>query len=228
MRKGKVDLSAFTEGKKGQKDSVKVLLLSPSRVVREMVRLATEKAHAKLECVEDLSQVREDHYDFLLVDEHASHDVDSMKEHLIVGTTVLIHSPENLSREGYDHSVAKPFLPSDILRIVESRQSESKVPEESFTLDDFTTAVNGQGTRVLDGEEIAKIRSILIEESEGESEEMSSIEGVEEKGEEALSFPVDPVELIGYLRSLKPKKLKKLLEGAEVTITLRFPKKGES
>jgi len=207
---------------------MKVLLLSPSRVVREMVRLAAEKAQAKLECVEDLSQVREDHYDLLLVDEYSSHDVESLKEHLIVGTTVLIHSPENLSREGYDHSVAKPFLPSDILRIVESRKSESKVPEESFTLDEFTTVSIGQETRVLDGEEIAKIRSLLLEESEEESEEMGGIEGIEEEEREELSLSVDPEELIGYLRSMKPKKLKKMLEGAEVTITLRFPKKGES
>ena len=206
---------------------MRVLLFSRSRVVREMVRLAADKAGAKLECVENPSEVAEDRYDLLLIDEYPPLDLESLKEHLLIGATVLIHSPDRPAEEGYDYTVAKPFLPSDILRIVERRESVPEKTEPEITLEGFVADEEEEEgvPRILDGGEIAKIRSLLSDDHE---EEISLIEELSGEEAEESGLQLDAEELIDRIFSMKPKKLKKLLQGAEVTITLRFPKERKS
>ncbi len=191
---------------------MKVLLFTPSRVVREMVRLATEKAGAELECVTGPEQVSGDRYELVLVDDAVALDPESLQEHLIVGETVWIHNVERPLDERYDHSVIKPFLPSDILSLLQSDLSAPKGEDENP--EDFAVTVDEETTRVLDEEEVARIRSLLEEDEE-------PAETGKEKEED---IRLDADELIDLLTALKPKKLKKLLQGAEVTLTVRFPK----
>lgn len=200
---------------------MKVLLFSRSRVVREMVRLAAVKAEAELECVEEPSAMKEDRYDLLLVDEEAPFDPESLKENLIIGATVLIHSPDRVPEEGYDYTVAKPFLPSDILRIVERSEVLPEQEEPAITLEDFVAGDEEESeTQVLDGGEIARIRALLSDDAdEGSSRGETPVE----KPTRESTLRLEGEELIDRLFSMKPRKLKKLLKGAEVTITLRFP-----
>ena len=191
---------------------MKVLLFTPSRVVREMVRLATEKAGAELECVTGPEQVSGDRYELVLVDDAVALDPESLQEHLIVGETVWIHNVERPLDERYDHSVIKPFLPSDILSLLQSDLSGPKGEDENP--EDFAVTVDEETTRVLDEEEVARIRSLL------EEDEEPAETGKEKEG----NIRLDADELIDLLTALKPKKLKKLLQGAEVTLTVRFPK----
>ncbi|WP_457602512.1 hypothetical protein [Nitratifractor sp.] len=194
---------------------MKVLLFTPSRVVREMVRLATEKAGAELECVTGPEQVSGDRYDLVLVDDAVALDPESLSEHLIVAETVWIHNVERPLDERYDHSVIKPFLPSDILSLLQ--RDFSIAQEEDESPEDFAAMEAEETPRVLDEEEVARIRSLLEEDEESEE--------TDKKKEESIRLDAD--ELIDLLTTLKPKKLRRLLQGAEVTLTVRFPKEAE-
>ncbi|WP_292664233.1 hypothetical protein [Nitratifractor sp.] len=196
---------------------MKVLLFTPSRVVREMVRLATEKAGAELECVTAPEQVSSDRYELVLVDDAIALDPESLRAHLIVGETVWIHGLEHPLDERYDHSIIKPFLPSDILSLLH-RELPFPEEEEDENLVDFRGTESEETTRVLDREEVARIRSLLEDNNEEPDETHRRGDG---------GIRLDAEELIELLATLKPKKLKKLLQGAEVTLTVRFPKEEE-
>ena len=196
---------------------MKVLLFTPSRVVREMVRLATEKAGAELEWVTGPEQVSGDRYELVLVDDAVALDPESLREHLIIGETAWIHNLERPLDERYDHSVIKPFLPSDILSLLDGESAFEVTERMDETAGDSEALQSVLETRVLDEKEVARIRS-LLEEDEEESVRKRPGEG---------SMRLDVEELIDLLTHLKPRKLRKLLQGAELTLTVRFPKEEE-
>ena len=211
---------------------MKILLLSRNRVVREMVRLAAREAGAELESVGAITEVEGDRYDLLLMDASSSEErsFEALQEHLLVARKGVIASEENGIYEGFDFTVSKPFLPSDILRIIrESTHSEAASEAKEMSLGAFLSDREepGQGeaeempTHVLDGEEISKIRTLLEETEEGSRSGIGATSSEPEHRE--VETEQDVEEWIDRLFSMKPKRLKKLLKGAEVTITIRFP-----
>ncbi len=208
---------------------MKILLFSRSRVVREMVRLAAQKADAKLECVEEPAQVEGDRYDLLLVDENLSIVPDELSGHIMIARSAAIRE-EGTEAEGFDHILYKPFLPSDILRLLENEEEEAE-EEPRLSLHGFA-ARDREEPQVLDGEEIARIREILEMDEEEEDPELLAELPLEDTSEAQMdragSLSLDARELIDLFSRCKPKKLRKALEGAEITVTIRFPSKEES
>ena len=206
---------------------MKILLFSRSRVVREMVRLAAQKAGVGLECVEEPGEIEGDRYELLLVDENIFVNPLELSEHIIIAKSAAIREKGEKAK-GYDHILNKPFLPSDILHLLEREKTEEgvRLPLHGFV------AKKREEPQVLDGEEIARIKEILQEETSGdvpgmEEEIASRMFPVPGSGrEENISLEVE--ELFNLLSRCKTKKLQKALEGVELTITLRFPSKEES
>jgi len=115
---------------------------------------------------------------------------------------VLLSSGKDIDLDGVDMVVTKPFLPSDIVSILSGEDDE----EDSVPGDRLFGA--------LDPEDIGIIREILDNDLADE----------EDGEEEIFSQSMSAEELIDRLLSIKPKRLKRLLAGAEVTISLKFPK----
>ena len=210
---------------------MKILLLSRNRVVREMVRMAAREAGAELESVGAIGEVEGDRYDLLLMDASSSEErsLEALQEHLLVARKGVIASEENGEHEGFDFTVPKPFLPSDILRVIrESTLSEAAAEEKEMTLGMFLSGREDLGrgkaempTHVLDGDEISKILTLLEETEESSQSGMGAT--FAEPDRQKVELRQDSEEWIDRLFSMKPKRLKKLLAGAEVTITIRFP-----
>lgn len=114
---------------------MKILLVNSNPVVSRLFALCTRDAHVQLDEVESISKVEEgEKYDLLFVDD-ASY-VDSVEvfiqEHPGLSKKVFI-SYEQAGVPGFDLTLKKPFLPSQVLEIMQSadvREEEKNIQEE--------------------------------------------------------------------------------------------------
>jgi hypothetical protein len=198
-------------------EPMRVLLLSRNRVVQELVRMGSrELPGLELEVLGELSGLKHDRYELLLVDERF--EGEGELEHLLVQRRVLLGDPERAEAEGYDTVLPKPFLPRDIRRLleVEAPEEERWEAEERLAFADLEREAE---TEVLDGEEIRRIRALLDSEESDETEMEKSERSP--GGEEVRSLSVD--ELFELLEGMRPKKLRKLLRGATIHLSIHFP-----
>jgi len=101
------------------------------------------------------------------------------------------------------YTIQKPFLPKDIIDAISKLNSNIKK------------------TEVLNLEEIERVKK-LLEETNISPEE--SLESIDIYGSESMSYNITADELINLLERVKIKKLRKLLKGAVIDISIRFPK----
>jgi hypothetical protein len=110
---------------------VKILLINFNPVVSRLFALCTRDAHIELDEVEDIDTVeKEKYYDLMFVDD-ASY-VDSVKEFIgnqNIGKKVFI-SYEPGTIPGFNITLKKPFLPSQILSIMENVTVIEEVKEK--------------------------------------------------------------------------------------------------
>jgi len=114
---------------------VKILLINFNPVVSRLFALCTRDEHIELDEAEDIKDAGEGKkYDLLFVDD-ASY-VDSVREfmerHHSIGKKVFI-SYDQERVHGFDMTLKKPFLPSQILEIMQSvdvREEKPKAEEE--------------------------------------------------------------------------------------------------
>jgi len=113
---------------------MKILLININPVVSRLLTLCTRDEDIELEEVESAEAVEEVSYDILFVDE-ASYvsDVKALIEGLKVRKKVFIsYSGESMT--GFDETIKKPFLPSKIIKVIESvdmREVLEDVAEEN-------------------------------------------------------------------------------------------------
>jgi len=168
------------------------------------------------------------------------------------GRKILFSSQKENSVEGIDRVILKPFLPSEITAVLQSilENKEMAAEEELLSPDESGEANEDSGKEeilILDGQEIELIKQLLLdEEQEAVEDQGSEVESesaiVEEQDkpekrkkpkkkkksktasktkEQKMGFEEN---LLEALVDMKPKKIRKLLEGAEVSIAIRFPK----
>jgi hypothetical protein len=204
---------------------MRILLLSRNRVVQELVKLGIGDAEgAELEIAGGASELRGDRYDLLLLDDRLFRESGSeIREHLIAGYKVILGDPGDRSlSELFDGIVPKPFLPGDVRKVMEEAfTSERPERAEDEGLAAFVEEEAGV-TEVLDEEEIRRIRRLLNDEPEATEEGREDSDGAALLSGESYRFE----ELMALLEESKVKKLKKLLRGARIHISIEFPEEG--
>ena len=195
---------------------MKVLLLTRNHVVREFTALVADRMGIDLEVQEHGDSAAREEYDFLLVDDRGTllEEGLALMKRLDVLRSIVLYSEKNNHHEYFDHKIKKPFLPSDIQYILESQPIKNTAKEEE---------------QVLNIQDIEEIRGLL------ESEGMEIISEEELVDEIEMEYEVSEAEkethmqkqLLMALRNMEPKKIRKLLKGAEMTLTIRFPKETE-
>ena len=196
---------------------MKVLLLTRNHVVRDFVALVTGRMEAVLEVQKHAEEIREEAYDFLLVDDRGSFLEDglALMERMDFPQSIVLYSEENGNHAYFDHKVKKPFLPSDIQQILESEVGveETLQKEEQILnlqdIEEIRGLLESEGMEIVSEEELAD--EIEMGYGSSEAEKKRSMEE----------------ELLAALSHMEPKKIRKLLNGAEVTLTIRFPKETE-
>ena len=243
---------------------MQILLVNTNPVVSRLISLAM-RSHSSDIHVDEVRAYEvfpKEWYDLLLIDENccSREKLEEIVHQAGFGKRILFSAQAETNITGIDTVVTKPFLPSDISRVIESTSedlsadlskewdTESVIMDEHMSMEPPETAngeriVAEEENSVLDRNEIEKIKQILAgegpevaenEESDMESEVIIPEETEKKKPkkkkkktmlqktkEEEAKFEK---KLLKALIAMKPKKIKKLLKDAEVSISIRFPK----
>ena len=144
-----------------------ILLINDNPVVSRLLALCTRDDDMLLEKVSDIDKASAERYDVLFVDEASCEgDVASLSTRLDVGKKIyLSYSDDPMA--GFDETIKKPFLPSqiiDILKTVEVRESVDEVLVEEKFIDEVETE------EITLTEEVPSIFPLSAEEKDEEAQ----------------------------------------------------------
>jgi hypothetical protein len=187
---------------------MQILLINKNPIVSKLFLLSAKDIEGlEIDEVEDIKHLPQESYDILFIDDGDSTN-DELEEYIYsIGAKqkILFVSDDNRFINGVDEIIKKPFLPSTIISILHSSYDEERVAIEE----------NNNNGPILDRAEIDTIKRLLLD---SEDEIDAQVDIIEEDSAEAEE------RLIKVLMDMKPKMIKKLLKGAEINITIKFPK----
>lgn len=190
---------------------MKILLITHNRVVKEFIELATDKINASLTVTEDIASVEDSSFDFVFVDDRigSKESLGTIIKIFEKSVSVILFSQAKELHDEFDIKIKKPFLPSDIQNILE-QQSDDK----SYS----------PAEQILNLEDIQEIKNLLDSESE---HEMLEEEEILSDTPELDIAKLSQDKILELLLSMEPKKIRKLLKGAELNIQIKFPKENQ-
>ncbi|MEA3433431.1 MAG: hypothetical protein U9R13_02520 [Campylobacterota bacterium] len=173
-----------------------ILLININPVVSRLISFCMREDNIDLEELENVGAVARDSYDVVFVDEASYGDeTEEVLENLIIRKKVFLSSADDVSDEAefFDSIIKKPFLPSQITAVLESLEEddtleavteipsifplssdEESVEDADKRVDEILEEDKKADTKVLDSNEIEKIKALL--EMEEEAEAVSSDE----------------------------------------------------
>jgi len=149
-----------------------ILLINDNPVVSRLLALCTRDDDMLLEEVKGVQSIQNEFYDVVFIDEGSYVGaVLNLSENMHIGKKILL-STVDVEINNFDLTIKKPFLPSQIIEVLESIEAqtdeskgvEKKVPsifplssEEKELIEDMDTSK----TQVLDETELEKIKGLL-------------------------------------------------------------------
>ena len=151
---------------------MQILLINTNPVVSRLIALCTRQNAIELTEVSSIEEIGNHKYDLIFIDDIiftslSEQDIKALPADKIV----LLSSKSDFQSDFIDEIVKKPFLPSQILNILESLKSkgEDQESEEISSLDNEKPQL--YTNEILDLNEIEKIKSLLeMEENEVHNE----------------------------------------------------------
>ncbi len=215
---------------------MEILLFTHNYVVREFVELAAEEVGATLDVVDDSLNFAKERYDYVFVDDKISF-LEEIIQNLddIASKSVILYNTQDDIWDHFDTQIKKPFLPSDIKNILTTNDKETTADQEAQVLDlqeisEIKKLLEEDGVQIVSEED-------LVEEIDGESEDQNTAEAEKENTLKPIENDIGDQnkadietnteleeKLLGAILKMKPKKIRKLLKGAEVTLKIKFPK----
>jgi len=134
---------------------MKILLINANPVVSRMLALCTRDEDIVLDEVKSVDAVKEGDYDLLFVNDAPYMDqIDALLEKKCFRKKVLISYDEGLVK-GFDLTIKKPFLPSQITEVIESVDMSEEIEEcEEETL---ILSSDAQEEELVENEELPPI-----------------------------------------------------------------------
>jgi len=204
-----------------------ILLLTHNHVVREFVEHAARELSATFDIAGNISDIQNKIYDFVFVDDRSEQFGDIM--HIldrIGSTSVILYNNDREEFEYFDKKIKKPFLPADIKNVLlEKEKINQATTQENIEID-----VSDRDTHVLNLQDIDEIKALLREDGleivseEDLAEEIENQSRITDEAEETKAVHEIEEMLLSAILKMKPKKIRKLLKGAEVTLKIKFPK----
>jgi len=198
-----------------------ILLVNDNPVVSRLLALCTREEHIILEEVAGVDTIQHGNYDVVFIDEGSyKGDVLNLSDILTIGKKVLL-SNVDVEINDFDLTIKKPFLPSQIIEILEHIEEADDVLEEEeevvssiFPLATETEEVQAlaehqeeteeeierSDAQVLDTDELEKIKALLDMDDETEEvEENLSEEEIEVRKVEVIKEQLiaDGLEIVG-------------------------------
>jgi hypothetical protein len=230
-----------------------ILLVNTNPVISRLLAMKTRDfGHVSVEEIDGRGEIPAEWYDVLFIDEQCCEERELQRylKKIRASQKILFSSESVTGADTVDRVIQKPFLPSEIASLLDPliqegrsvREEREIEAEESDTMDkdeERIETLDVEESLILDRTEIEKIKRLLIEE-EVEStinreeehdapKEKSSKMPKKKKKKRNEAVQQNQAEadferkLLKALLKMKPEKIKKLLRGAEVQITIRFP-----
>ena len=199
---------------------MQVLLINKNPIVSELFILSTKDINnVEIDEIGDIGEVSQKEYDILFIDD-GNFTEDKLREIIYLINAklkVLLFSKDKKAIDGIDKMLKKPFLPSTIISMFNSSDFPKRVTVEK-DIEKLLVKNNSLEDKikslVLDKNEIDTIKRLLLD-SEDSTQTSNNIKVNDIKMENRL---------ISLLMDMKPKMIKKILKGAEINITIKFPK----
>lgn len=199
-----------------------ILLINNNPVVSRLLDLCTRDERMVLEEVEGIAMIEQEKYDVVFIDEGSyTGEVLNLSDIVDIGTKVLL-SNADVEINDFDMTVKKPFLPSQIIEILEHTQNNEHVyvleeenlieepleeptifplNEDKLEIDDVSTKEDDEyvsSEEVLDSTEMEKIKALLDMDDEVHEEELND-ETYEERKIEAIKEQLiaEGLEIVG-------------------------------
>ena len=199
---------------------MKILLINDNPVVSRLLVLCTRGETVVLDEVINVNAVKDDGYDIVFVDE-ASYESNVAELFSVLDNCKKVFiSYDNQPMDGFDVTIKKPFLPSQILELIENSEPEDEVQKDEMLEEEVETVEEDHFIFPLATEEKSE-EEIQKEEIEVEKEEMPSIFPLSDDvlDEEVLEV-VEEDENPAVLDSNEIDKIKALLDMDEEELAL--------
>lgn len=142
-----------------------ILLINNNPVVSRLLALCTRDVHMILEEVEDIVHLTRKSYDVVFVDEALYEgEIQNLSVLLTMQKKILL-SNVDIDIRDFDMTIKKPFLPSQIIDVLENIDDQDVPTDSSEVLEVKNEAVEevlfDTSTKVLNRDEIEKIKALL-------------------------------------------------------------------
>ena len=208
-----------------------ILLININPVVSRLISFCMREDNMNLEEVHDVGDVARDRYDIVFVDEASYGDeTEAFLENLIMRKKVFLSSSDEINDEArlFDSIIKKPFLPSQITAVLDSLEEddtldvsteipaifplsndEVNVEDVEESEDETPEEDEKAATKVLDRNEIDKIKALLEmeEEVESVSDEEYESRKVEVIKQQLIADGLEIVDEDEYVEALSKKPL---------------------
>lgn len=182
-----------------------ILLINNNPIVSRLFALCQEEDTLVIDEFPNVASIGENYYDMIFVDEPSYlGSVASYMVGLEVQHKVII-SYRDTSVLGFDETIKKPFLPFQIIKIIENIKSLEKIP-------------------VLSSKEIDTIKELLVMDEELLDEAME-VNTIEKNKDEVFSFEALALleeSIKQVILKMKPKKIKNFLKGKPIKVKIQL------
>jgi hypothetical protein len=153
-----------------------ILLINANPVISRLLALCTRNVDMVLEELEDITVAQRKSYDIVFIDEVSYKDEVLQFNEYVNADKKVIFSNEDIIIDTFDITIKKPFLPSQIIELLDNVETKSEQKDISI----FSTVSEEVGNtepQVLDSIEVEKIKALLNMEDELDiTEELSEDE----------------------------------------------------
>ena len=180
---------------------MKILLINDNPVVSRMLALCTRDVHIGLDEVKRVDDMKDVSYDILFVDDASYVDhIDALLKEGSIRKKVFI-SYDGDEAKGFDETIKKPFLPSQIMKVIESVDM-SEVFEEKVE-EDISIFPLSTEEEIVEEEILPDIFPLSTEDEEADDDTLVIQENA---GPEILN--VDEIEKIKALLDMDDDEIK--------------------
>ena len=188
-----------------------ILLINNNPIVSRIFALCQEEDAFDIEETSDIASIQGEHHDIVFVDD-ASY-LDNVASYLL-NTELkykVIISYRDTEIKGFDKNIQKPFLPLEILSIIQNVSSQTRKPSS-----------------ILNPKDIVRIKELLL--MDEEKEDINFIEKEQDNSKTKKAIQAEDLALIEAIirqkvLAMKPKKIQKFLKGKAIKMKIQLEDK---
>ena len=135
-----------------------ILLVNKSIVISRLVTICIKDIGASLDEIDDISNLKKDNYDIIIVDEQMkSQKLEESINNKIYKAKIILYSDINDDLDNYDIKIKKPFLPQKLTEILSdfiTTKDKEEIAIDNYFFKELLSMPSSKIKEVLAGAEI--------------------------------------------------------------------------